>query len=64
MSASAIESRERRWLSVHDFPLSQETLDDFDGWCLELVNELLHSHPEGFVREVFGSEATWEIMSE
>jgi len=34
-------------ISIYDFPLSEETLLEWDGWCLELVNEFLHSHPDG-----------------
>lgn len=34
-------------LSIHDFPLSKEQLIEWDGWCFELVNELLFSHPKG-----------------
>lgn len=34
-------------LSIRDIPLSREQLDAWDGLCLELVNELLHSHPDG-----------------
>lgn len=36
-------------LTVHDFPLSREVLEEWEGLCLELVDELLHSHPEGRV---------------
>ena len=36
-------------LSVRDFPLPSEVLDAWWGACLELVNDLLWSHPEGQV---------------
>jgi hypothetical protein len=42
-------SVEERHLSIHDFPLSEDELDEWDGICLELVNDLLHSHPEGAI---------------
>jgi hypothetical protein len=34
-------------LTIDDFPLSAKQLAKWDGWCLELVDDLLHSHPEG-----------------
>ncbi len=34
-------------LSVASFPLASEVLDEWWGACLELVNELLWSHPTG-----------------
>lgn len=34
-------------LTVGNFPLSARRLLDWSGACLELVNELLWSHPEG-----------------
>lgn len=27
--------------------LSAYSLSEFDGWCLELVNDLLHKYPDG-----------------
>ena len=43
-----------RSLSVADFPLSSRELRKWDGWCLELVNELLKSHPEGAILYIDG----------
>lgn len=37
----------KKHLSIADFPLSAAQLHEWRGYCLELVNELLHSHPEG-----------------
>ncbi len=36
-------------LSISDFPLSDDELDQWDGICLELVNDLLNSHPTGSI---------------
>jgi len=38
-----------RRLSVADFPLSPAELAKWDGWCMELVDELLTSHPNADV---------------
>jgi hypothetical protein len=42
-----IHAPARRRLSVHDFPLSEAHLAEWEGACLELVNDLLGSHPTG-----------------
>ncbi len=36
-------------LSIHHFPLTREQLEYWDGICIELVNDLLHSHPTGAI---------------
>jgi hypothetical protein len=41
-------TRERR-LSIADFPLQADQLEEWDGICLELVNDLLWSHPTGAI---------------
>lgn len=37
----------KKHLSIADFPLTYWQLVEWEGYCLELVNDLLHSHPEG-----------------
>lgn len=44
---ASIDPKSSARLTVNDFPLSRAQLRKWDGWCLELVNELLHSHPSG-----------------
>lgn len=38
---------EGQHLSVADFPLSKAQLREWNGACLDLVNDLMHSHPTG-----------------
>ena len=47
-------------LSIADFPLSRNELLEWDGLCMELVNELLHSHPNGEILWIDNPIPRWK----
>jgi hypothetical protein len=53
MTAVAAERRMRP-ITIADFPLSPRELAKWHGWCLELVDALLESHPTGAILYVDG----------